>query len=207
MGSSLPPVLEPDVSSPAVKLARRGGRGLLVALFASYLVLLAWVVLWKLEVPYFGGVNREITLIPFSTGQDGGVKAPFELAVNVVIFVPFGLYLGFLAPAWKWWTVAGVIAGASLILEAAQYTLALGSCDITDVILNTAGGMAGFGLLALARRLLRGRTVTVMPRVFGIGTALTLVAIAIFIASPIHYAPARDRAPLQDGDIWVGDRP
>ena len=130
-------------------------------------------MLWKLDVPYLGGVHREVTLIPFATGQDGGVKAPFELVVNFVLFIPFGAYLGFLAPSWQWWKIAGVIAGASVALETAQYALSVGSTDITDVILNTAGGLAGFGLLALARRRLPDRTVIVMRRVFAIGTALT----------------------------------
>ena len=193
------------MSTPFVKPARADRRGLLVALFVAYLVLLVWVVLWKLDVPYLGGVYREITLIPFATGQDGGVKAPFELVANFVLFVPFGAYLGFLAPSWQWWKIAGVIAGASVALESAQYALSVGSTDITDVILNTAGGLAGFGLLALARRRLRDRTVIVMRRVFAIGTALTLIAIAAFIASPIQYGPPRDGAPPQDGDVWVGD--
>ena len=48
-----------------------------------------------------------------------------------------------------------MVAGASLGLEVAQYVLAVGSSDITDVVVNTAGGLAGIGLLALARRRLR----------------------------------------------------
>ena len=34
-----------------------------------------------------------------------------------------------------------------------------------------------------------------MRRVFAIGTALTLIAIVAFIASPIQYGPPRDGAP------------
>ena len=50
-----------------------------------------------------------------------------------------------------------MFAGASLVLETAQHVLSTGSFDITDVIVNTAGGLAGLGLLALARRRLRRR--------------------------------------------------
>jgi glycopeptide antibiotics resistance protein len=178
-------------------------RRLLIALFVLYLVLLVWVVLWKLDVPYIGGVWREVTLIPFWPGHEGGVKSPFELIVNVVLFVPFGLYLGAIAPSWPWWKVAAVIAGSSLLLETAQYALAVGSSDITDVILNTAGGLAGLGLLALARRRLGNRTASVMTRVLTIGSALIVIAVAIFIASPIQYGPPRDGAPPQDGDVVV----
>ena len=202
----LPSALCPGAGVPTsvVKPTRTAGRAWPIALFVVYLVLLIWVVLWKLDVPYLGGVLREVTLIPFSTGHDGGVKSPFELVVNFVIFVPFGLYLGFLAPSWAWWKVAGVIAGTSFALEVAQYALAVGSSDITDVILNTAGGVAGFGLLVLARRRLRDRTSRVMTRAFAIGSALTVIAIGIFIASPIHYGPPMHGAPPEDGDVWVG---
>ena len=89
--------------------------------------MLVWVVLWKLDVPYLGGVYREITLIPFATGQDGGDKSPFEFVVNFVLFVPFGAYLGFFAQSWQWWKVTGVIAAASLALESAQYALSVGT--------------------------------------------------------------------------------
>ncbi len=36
------------------------------------------------------------------------------------------------------------ICGTSLILEVLQYVFALGTSDITDVIMNTAGGAAGY---------------------------------------------------------------
>jgi glycopeptide antibiotics resistance protein len=170
-------------------------RSLLVALFGVYLVLLVWVVLWRLELPYLGGVDREITLIPFSTGRDGGVKSPFELAFNVVLFVPFGLYLGILARTWSWWKVGGVIAGASVVLESSQYFLAVGSSDITDVILNTAGGVAGFALSLLGRRRLGERTDRVMSRVLAIGTVVAVLAVGIFLVSPIHFAPPRGGEP------------
>ena len=54
--------------------------------------------------------------------------------------------------------------------------------------------MAGIGLLALARRRLRARTTAVMTRVCAIGTVLALLACGVFVASPLHYAPPRDRA-------------
>jgi glycopeptide antibiotics resistance protein len=175
-------------------------RRLLVALFLVYLVLLAWVVLWRLELPYLGGVEREIALVPFATGDDSA-KSPFELAFNFVLFVPFGLYLGLLAPLWRWWKVALVVAGASLAMELAQYVLAVGVSDITDLLLNTAGGLTGFGLLALARRGLQGRTLRVLTRVCAIGTVVALLAVGIFMVSPIHYAPPRG------GDLPIGSMP
>ncbi|WP_235508171.1 VanZ family protein [Agromyces sp. Soil535] len=197
------------------KPSRAGGRALLVVLFVVYLVLLAWLVLWKLEVPYVGvGALREIKLVPFAPSAGAGASAPFEVVANFVLFVPFGLYLGLLAPSWPWWKAVGAVAGASLVLEVAQYVLALGSSDVTDLVVNTAGGLAGIGLLALARRRLEARTVTVMTRICAIGTMLALLATGVFVASPLRYAPPRDVAvvptysvSVHDAGAAEGDRP
>jgi glycopeptide antibiotics resistance protein len=180
------------VSALEKKPSRSGGRVLLVVLFVVYLGLLAWIVLWKLEVPHVGGgALRQIKLVPFASSAGAGASAPFEVVANIVFFVPFGLYLGLLAPSWPWWKAAGAVAGASLVLEVAQYVLAVGSSDVTDLVGNTAGGLAGIGLLALARRRLQARTATVMTWVCSIGTVLALLASGIFVASPLRYAPPR----------------
>jgi glycopeptide antibiotics resistance protein len=167
----------------------------LVVLFVAYLVLLAWAVVWKLDVPYVGEaalLPRPIKLIPFVPSADAGGSAPLEVVANFVLFVPFGVYLGLLAPTWPWWQWAGVLVGASFVLEITQHVLSTGSFDTTDVIVNSAGGLAGLGLLAMARRGLQARTAAVVTRVCLIGTAVSLVAIAIFIAFPVHYRPQRD---------------
>ena len=172
-----------------------GGRVLLIVLFVIYLVLLAWIVLWKLEVPWIGEaalLPRPIKLIPFVPDGDADASAPLEVVFNFLLFIPFGLYLGLLAPAWKWFTVTGVLVGASLTLEIVEHVLSIGSFDTTDVIVNTAGGLVGLGLLALARRRFGARTSVLMMRILVIGTALGLLAVVIFIASPLHYAPQRD---------------
>lgn len=169
--------------------------GLLIALFVVYLVLLAWIILWKLEIPWIGEAAlrpRPIKLIPFIATADAGASQPVEVVINLLLFVPFGLYIGVIAPTWRWWKATLVFAGASLILETTQHLISVGSFDLTDVIVNTAGGMIGFGLLALLRRRLRTRTAAVMTRAFLIGTIVALLAIAAFVVSPLHYGPQHD---------------
>ena len=195
------------VSDPKQKPSRSRGRALLVALFVIYLVLLAWIVLFKLEVPWIGEaalLPRPIKLIPFVPNADAGGSAPLEVVFNFLLFMPFGVYLGLLAPSWKWFTVTGVLAGASLVLEIIEHVLSVGSFDTTDVIVNTAGGLAGLGLLALVRRRFRARTSVVMTRVLVIATALGVIAVAIFIASPLHYAPQRDVVVRTPSRVTVG---
>ncbi|MDQ2660796.1 MAG: VanZ family protein [Actinomycetota bacterium] len=175
---------------PVENPAREGARGWLITLFLVYLVLLAGIVLWKLEVPYVGaGSLRQVKLIPFAPGAGFGASAPREVVANLVLFVPFGLYLGLLAPSWPWVKIAGAIAGASSALEAAQYILAVGSSDITDVIVNTAGGLVGLSLLVPVRRRLRERTGGVMARVCAIATMFSLLMVGIFVGSSLRYAP------------------
>ena len=152
-------------------------------------------MVWKLEVPYVGAaalLPRPIKLIPFLPSAEAGGSAPLEVVINLVLFIPFGLYLGLLAPSWRAWKAAGVFAGASLALEITQHVLSTGSFDITDVIVNTAGGLAGLGLLVLVRRTFPATTLASMTRVCLIGTVVSLLAIGIFIASPLRYAPQHD---------------
>lgn len=172
-------------------------RRILVALFAVYLVLLAWVVLWKLHLPAIGrDEEREIKLLPFLSAGSYGINAPFELGANLLLFVPFGVYLGALLPRWRWGRVALVAAGASVTLEVAQYVLATGSSDTADVLLNTAGALAGFGMLTLARR--RRSRPGVLVIVMAVGTALAIAVAAVVIASFPELPP-----PGDDGVVIV----
>lgn len=182
------------VPEPADAPSPRAG-GLLIALFAVYLVLLAWVVLWKLEVPWIGEAavrGRPIKLVPFVASGEAGANAPVEVAINLVLFVPFGFYLGLLAPRWRWWRAAGVLLVASLALEIVQHLISTGSFDTTDLIVNTGGGLIGLGLLALLRRRRGEEAAAAATRMCAIVTVLALVAIAVFVASPMHYGPQRD---------------
>jgi glycopeptide antibiotics resistance protein len=172
---------------------RAGGRVLLIVLFLVYLVLLAWIVLWRLDVPFVNGTLRRVKLVPFAPSGGAGASAPFEVVANFALFLPFGLYLGMLAPSWPWWKAVSMVTGASVVLEATQYVLAVGISDVTDVIVNTAGGLAGIGLLALSRRRFQARTAIVVTWVCATGTVLAVVAVAIFVASPLRYGPGSPR--------------
>ena len=69
--------------------------------------------------------------------------------------------LGFLLPAVcrrmrVWWKTAAAVALAMLAVETIQYFIGR-SADIDDLIMNTAGGLIGYGLFALANRCLSCR--------------------------------------------------
>ena len=159
---------------------------LLILLFVVYLVGLAWLILWKFELPWIGdaaGLPRPWKLIPFVASGDAGASKPLEVLANVAFVVPFGIYLRLLTP-WRWRAVA-VIFATSLAFEITQHLISVGSFDSTDVIANTLGGVLG---LLIARVVAR----PVMERVLLVGGVLTVLAVGVFIASPIHYQAPRD---------------
>lgn len=187
------------VSPPGTTVAGRPlhplARGRLVALSGLYLVLLTWVVLFKLELP-FTADDRAVKLVPFVSVGVVGASAPVEVVVNLLLFVPFGGYLGLLAQYRSWWRSTLTVAGTSVALEVAQYVLGVGRSDVTDVLVNTAGGLIGLGVVALSRRRLQGRTGEVLARVCLVGTALVLVAAALYVVGPVRFVHVRDAGPL-----------
>ncbi len=158
------------------------------ALFALYLVLLVWLVLWKLHVPHVGGEERVLKLIPFVASGGAGASRPGEVAANVLVFVPFGVYASFVAPRWSWRRLTAVAAAVSIALEAAQWVLAVGRSDATDVVANAAGALLGIGLVALAHRAgtHAGRVVVAICT---LGTVLAVVAGVMLSMGPRGSAP------------------
>ena len=74
-----------------------------------------------------------------------------------MIFVPMGIYLQMLLPKCRFHGKLIIIAGTSLLLEGAQYVLAIGRSDITDLITNFMGGLLGLALYGMMARLLKNR--------------------------------------------------
>lgn len=127
-------------------------RGLLVL----YLMILTWLVLFKLKFnisPVLNHHHRSLNLVPFAAPSIVNGKINFgEMIDNCVFFIPFGLLLnvnfkkvGFL-PKLAWVMVFSFTA------ELIQYIFAIGASDITDVITNTFGGFLGLKLYDLSNK-------------------------------------------------------
>ena len=70
-----------------------------------------------------------------------------EKLLNVVLFVPLGLFVSFALP--KHFRVKGMTAivmsgTASGLIELAQYKYRLGMADVDDVLCNMSGGLVGY---------------------------------------------------------------
>ncbi len=118
---------------------------LTLALFSIYLIALVWIIVLKFNIDfsYMEG-QRSINLIPYSEPLILNGKADFgELILNVLIFVPLGLYAGVLFEKWSFGRKVALFSSISFLLEVTQYILGIGAFDITDIINNTFGGLIG----------------------------------------------------------------
>ena len=79
-----------------------------------------------------------------------------NLIGNIIGFVPFGYILPLIYKnKRKFWLITLLTEEFSLFIELTQLMLRVGSCDIDDIILNTCGGMLGYGLFFISNRIRR----------------------------------------------------
>ena len=118
---------------------------LTIVLFIVYLIALAWILIFKLGVHFsYMGNGRSMNLIPFGDSMIRNGKIDFgEIIMNVVIFVPLGIYAGILFRRWITGKKLFLFFLISLIIEGFQYVFKVGAFDITDIINNTLGGIIG----------------------------------------------------------------
>lgn len=132
-------------------------------LFVFYMIAVAYVMFFaeSLGRTYTGSAYR-YNLIPFQEIRrfygmlqgDKWLRAMLNLAGNVVCFIPFGSFLPFLVDKCKRVTVTVLYTLIfSFLIEITQLLFQVGSFDIDDLILNTAGGLAGYMLYAFFRRI------------------------------------------------------
>lgn len=112
---------------------------LTIILFIIYLVALYWILLLKLGVQFSYMEERRINLVPFRQF----LLLTSENILNVVVFVPLGIYAGILFDKWLFSKKLSFVFLLSLLVEALQYILRVGAFDITDIITNTSGALIG----------------------------------------------------------------
>ncbi len=131
-------------------------------LFGIYLLLLAWIILMKTEFSFDQIYRmRSTNFIPFEgTAVYNNQLHYQEIYLNVLIFVPFGIYLSVLKPEWSFIKKATPIFLVSLSFESLQYIFSIGATDITDLIGNTLGGVIGILFYLLIHRLMKCKVKT-----------------------------------------------
>ncbi len=165
----------------------RNTRIFTAVLFAIYLLILVWIVMFKASTPAdlrYLVCERTLNLVPFHYETEVSSHLQ-EVVLNALVFFPLGLYGGMLfGKAWK--TVL-LGFGVSLIFETLQYVLSIGAADVTDLLMNTAGDAIGVCLYLLLRRACKGsdRLDRVLNVVLCVGTALFLLAAAVLLIANV----------------------
>ena len=118
-------------------------RKLTTVLFVIYVIALFWILLFKLGVQFSYMEDRSVNLIPFRQAFSNGRIDVVEILLNVVIFVPLGMYAGVLFKRWNFGNNLFFFFLTSLLFEALQFVLRVGAFDVTDSIANTLGGLIG----------------------------------------------------------------
>lgn len=155
-------------------------------LFVVYLLILGWVLLLKLGVQFSYMGERSVNLIPF------GEVSVFnnQNILNILIFVPLGIYAGILFGRWRSSNKLFFFASLSFIIEALQYVLQIGTFDVTDIVTNTTGGLIGLILyMSIQRAFPDTGHVHKMINIFA--TVGTLLGIALLVLLKINMLPVR----------------
>ena len=80
------------------------------------------------------------------TAEEGPWMFVYHTLGNLMWFAPLGFMLPALSPRWDAWRCLGLGAALSAGIEAAQFLMGTGICDVDDVLLNALGALAGRGV-------------------------------------------------------------
>lgn len=162
-------------------------KGILIAAFALYALLVVWLVMFKLRLdPALLVSYRQLILIPFS--RPGAINmrtVAEEIIYNIAAFVPLGIFLSAFEKPKKVWLRILVGLGVSLVFEILQYVFAIGTSDVTDLINNTLGTAIGVLIYIPVKKLLKEKAQLVTGIVLLSLEALALAAYLFLSAANI----------------------
>ncbi len=160
---------------------------LTTVLFIIYLFALYWILLLKLGVRFSYMGERRTNLVPFSELS----ILTSENILNVVIFVPLGIYAGILFEKWHFSKKLFFVFLISLLVEGLQYILRVGAFDITDIITNTLGGMIGLMIFKGLEKAFSNhiKAQKFMNKIAAAGTALMILLLVLLKMNmlPVRY--------------------
>ena len=148
-------------------------RAPVLILFITYLVILAWVIIFKCNVNGEMHVSRNqswtlwerlsVNLIPFQSTIRSFATAStigiIEFFFNLIVFVPFGLLLKFLTSN-KTTLISAALT--SLSVEIFQLFSGWGGPDPTDLIMNFLGALLGVYLYNLLRPKIKDNAINII---------------------------------------------
>ena len=135
---------------------------LLFYMFLSGLLLLVLTppAGWGSSAPFRGTVNlipvrESVRLFRFYLKNEMWTAILVNFPGNILMFMPVGFFAGLLSDRPRWWKGTLWTFTLSLFLETAQLFVCRGT-DVDDLILNTLGGLLGYGCFYLLKQLSPG---------------------------------------------------
>jgi glycopeptide antibiotics resistance protein len=155
-------------------------------LFVIFLVALLWILVFKLGVRFSYMGDRKVNLIPFNeplilTGEN---------ILNVIIFVPLGIYAGVLFERWIFRNKLLFFFLLSLLVEGLQYTLRVGAFDVTDLFTNTLGGIIGLMIFKGLEKVFKNNS-KAQKFINIIGVIGTVLMILLLLLLKLNMLPVR----------------
>ncbi|MDO9374706.1 MAG: VanZ family protein [Ferruginibacter sp.] len=171
--------------------AAQGTSRLTRVLFAVYLVVLVWILVFKLGVRFSYMENRSVNLIPFSAPARIHGQVEFsEMILNAIIFLPVGIYAASLFQRWSFLAKLFSCFCISFLCEAIQFIFRIGAFDVTDIIMNSFGGTIGVLTFMILKAILRDH-LTAQKLVNMIALAGTILMIVLLVALKFGMLPIR----------------
>jgi len=160
-------------------------------LFVIYLIVLFWILLFKFGVQFSYMERRSVNLIPFNEFFIANGKLDLsEIILNIVIFVPLGIYAGILFRRWTWKNQFLFFFLTSLMFETLQFIMRIGAFDITDIITNTSGGLIGLLIYKVIEKLFNN-SVKARSFINIVATIGTVVMVSLLILLKLRMLPIR----------------
>lgn len=156
-------------NSEKEKIGNKGARSsdninkvILYALMSEYFILLIWVIALKCNASWVKEIGEELrslplqqrighSIIPFYDLVASGEYFDMDYFLNVLIYIPFGLFLSFISDK-KVFLNIGIIFTSSVIFETVQLITGFGGWDSSDMACNTIGGIVGIILYKVFRK-------------------------------------------------------
>jgi glycopeptide antibiotics resistance protein len=157
-----------------------------------YLLVIIWVLLFKIGVQFSYMDERRVNLVPFRQVFAGQGRLDLtEMVLNVLIFVPLGLYTAIIFRRWTLGTRVLFVFLVSALFEALQYVLRIGAFDATDIANNSLGGLIGLLLYMVMERILNNplRAHRLLNMLAATGTTVVVVLLVLLRLNmlPIRY--------------------
>lgn len=151
-------------------------KGLIISNLIVYLLVLVWVVLFHATLETLNSAfDPDYRTINFYLYFNG-----FESILNVLIFVPLGLYVGVLFENKNRLCRLAAIIATTLFFEITQYIFAVGGTDIMDIINNSIGGVLGLIICHFAQKTLKQNFYKVAT-IASVLCTLCVVIVVVFV--------------------------